>query len=188
MAEVCDWFAEVSAPWWVAGGYAIELAVGAALRSHGDIDLLMLRRDQETVQQALSTWEWWAADPPGQLRPWRLGEALPLPVHDIWCRPGADQPWRVQVMLDETEGDEWVSRRDRRIRRPIASIGRTTADGVPYLAPEIQLFYKAKGLRAKDEVDFAAVRPVLDTEQRRWLSAALELVHGSHPWLPLLAG
>src|SRR3954453_15971842 len=83
-------------PWWLAGGYAIERFVGRALRPHGDIDVLVLRRDQLLVQQALAGWEWWAGDPPGTLRPWRPGEFLGAEVHDIWCRPGADEPWRVQ--------------------------------------------------------------------------------------------
>ncbi len=36
----------------------------------------------------------------------------------------------------------------------------------PYLAPEIQLFYKAKGLRPKDELDFARTLPTLDQQRR----------------------
>ncbi len=86
-------------------------------------------------------------------------------------------------MLDESSGNDWVSRRDERIRRPITSIGLVTARGIPYLAPEIQLFYKAENGRPKDETDFAAVRPVLSEPQAQWLSDALGLVYGpAHPW------
>ncbi|HEY3749649.1 MAG TPA: hypothetical protein VGL80_10645 [Pseudonocardiaceae bacterium] len=60
-------------------------------------------------------------------------------------------------MLDESAGQSWVSRRDPRLRRPLATVGRTSPDGIPYLAPEIQLFYKAARPRAKDEADFATV-------------------------------
>jgi hypothetical protein len=35
----------------------------------------------------LAGWEWWAAVPPGILRPWAPGETVPAAVHDIWCRP-----------------------------------------------------------------------------------------------------
>jgi len=117
--------------------------VGRPVRDHADIDVLMLRRDQLAVQQALPGWQWQAADPPGSLRPWPPGERLPAGVHDIWCRPGPGESWRIQVMLDESSGRDWVSRRDERIRRPITSIGLVTVRGIPYLAPEIQLFYKA---------------------------------------------
>ena len=184
--EVRDLLAAIDSPWWIAGGYAVEFAVGEPFRDHGDIDILLLRPDQLVVQQALPDWEWWAADPPGRLRPWASGEILPPMVHDIWCRPSADAPWRIQFMLDETEGDDWVSRRDPRIRLPISAIGRTNADGIPYLAPEIQLFYKAKSPRPKDEADFAAALPVLEPAQRQWLRDVMTMAYGSHPWLDRL--
>jgi len=181
--EVAEIFSGCQAQWWIAGGYAIELAIGRPIRDHVDIDVLMLRRDQLAVQQALPGWQWQAADPPGSLRPWQPGERLPVGVHDIWCRPGPGKPWRIQVMLDESSGRDWVSRRDERIRRPITSIGLVTVGGIPYLAPEIQLFYKAKNRCSKDETDFAAALPVLTKPQRQWLSDALGLVYGpGHPW------
>jgi hypothetical protein len=117
-------------------------------------------------------WEWWAADPPGSLRPWTPGETLPGAVHDIWCRPSDDQPWRIQLMLDECDGDDWVSRRNPGIRRAIPSIGKVTENGLPYLAPEIQLFYKAGEPRLKDEADFTAIRQLLTATQRDWLREA----------------
>jgi hypothetical protein len=188
-AEAAEFFADCTAPWWIAGGYAIELAVGRPFRDHGDVDLLLLRRDQFAVQEALAGWEWHAADPPGTLRPWRPAEQLPAGVHDIWCRPGPGDPWRIQIMLDESAGADWVSRRDRRIRRPVAGIGFSTADGIPYLAPEIQLLYKANGRRPKDEADFAACLPVLTGPQARWLSDALSIAYGpEHPWRARLPG
>uniref|UniRef100_A0AAU3IEY2 Amino acid transporter n=1 Tax=Streptomyces sp. NBC_01393 TaxID=2903851 RepID=A0AAU3IEY2_9ACTN len=133
LSEVVARFSGLDSCWWVAGGFAIELAVGRRIRSHGDVDVLLLRRDQLVAQQALSGWQWWAADPPGSLRPWASDEVLPLEVHDIWCRPGPDDPWRIQIMIDESRGQEWVSRRDPRVRRPISTLGMASADGVPFL-------------------------------------------------------
>lgn len=185
--EVGERLAAADSPWWIAGGWAIEFAVGAPFRAHADIDVLLLRRDQLAAQRALPDWEWWAAEPPGTLRPWASGEILPPGVHDVWCRPDADAPWRVQFMLDEAEGAEWVSRRDPRIRRPVKDIGLVNADGLPYLAPEIQLLYKAKGARPKDERDFATVLPRLDAAQRRRLREAMALAYGGHPWSRRLA-
>ncbi|MFD9396352.1 nucleotidyltransferase domain-containing protein [Streptomyces sp. NPDC060000] len=183
LADVVARFSGLEAPWWVAGGFAIELAVGHRVRSHGDIDVLLLRRDQHAAQRALPGWQWWAADPPGSLRPWAAGEVLPVGVHDIWCRPGPDDPWRIQVMLDESCGQEWVSRRDLRVRRPISTLGAASADGVPCLAPDVQLYYKAKAPRPKDEEDFDAALPVLTGQQRRWLIHAIAETYGPHPWI-----
>jgi hypothetical protein len=187
-AEVARIFSRGQARWWIAGGYAIELAAGRPFREHGDIDVLILRSDQLAVQRALAGWQWHAADPPGTLRPWQPGEQLPAGVHDIWCRPGPEQPWRIQVMLDESCQDDWVSRRDQRIRRPVASLGSVSADGIPYLVPEIQLFYKANQRRPKDEIDFSVALPLLSQSQRQWLDDALRLAYGpDHPWRSVLA-
>ncbi|MFD5315410.1 nucleotidyltransferase domain-containing protein [Streptomyces sp. NPDC127098] len=186
LGEVVARFSGLDSCWWVAGGFAIELAVGRRFRSHGDIDVLLLRRDQLIAQRALSGWEWWAADPPGSLRPWASDEVLSPEVHDIWCRPEPDDPWRVQIMIDESLGMEWVSRRDPRVRRPISTLGMASADGVPFLAPDVQLYYKAKGPRPKDEEDFDAALPVLTDRQRCWLVDAISKTYGPHPWIKRL--
>ena len=89
----------------------------------------------------------------------------------------------MQVMLDESEGHEWVSRRTPQIRLPIERVGRTSTSGIPYLAPEVQLFYKAKATRDKDETDFEAVLPLLDAPARAWLTGAIMVIAPNHPWL-----
>jgi hypothetical protein len=177
-------FRGVACPWWIAGGYAVELAVGRSIRAHGDIDVFVLRRDQLKVQEAFPGWQLWAADPPGTLRPWDRGEWLPQPIQDVWCRQTSSGPWRFQLMLDASDGEDWVSRRDPRIRRPIETIGGTTSDGIPYLCPEIQLFYKAKQSDPlpKDELDFESVLPMLNPSSRRWLDGALALTVPNHRW------
>ncbi|AVH60840.1 MULTISPECIES: nucleotidyltransferase domain-containing protein [Streptomyces] len=183
--DVAAVFAKPDFPWWIAGGYAIELAVGRHLRPHGDLDILVLRRDQALVRDLLAGWDLYVADPPGQgeLRPWRPGEVLRPPLHDIWCRRTPEAPWSIQIMVDEAEGTQWVSRRDPEVRLPIDRLGRTSETGVPYLAPEVQLFYKAKATREKDEIDFEAVLPLLGLSQRVWLADAIKVIAPDHPWL-----
>jgi hypothetical protein len=120
-------------------------------------------------------------------RPWHLGDVLDVAIHDIWCRPAPTQPWALQLMIADTRDDVWLFRRTPTITRPLAEVGGITAEGIPYLAPEIQLLYKAKGLRPKDEADFTRTLPALNQERRRWLRTALTTVHPQHPWLNLLA-
>ncbi|GGW13326.1 hypothetical protein GCM10018980_71800 [Streptomyces capoamus] len=182
--DMADLFAKAAFPWWIAGGYAIELAIGRELRPHGDLDVLILRRDQVLLRDLLAGWDLFVADPPGlgRLCPWHSGEVLQPPLHDIWCRRTPEAPWSVQLMLDESEGDEWVSRRTPQIRLPIERVGRTSASGIPYLAPEVQLFYKAKATRDKDETDFEAVLPLLEEGQRVWLAEAIKVIVPDHPW------
>lgn len=179
LADVVALFESLDAPWWVAGGYAIELAVGRAFREHGDVDIALLRRDHVAARHLLEGWDCHVADPAGTLRPWPMEEVLPDRAHDIWIRENPEGPWRFQLMLDELDGEDWVYRRDPRIRRPLAKV---TVAGEKRIAPEIQLLYKSKGMRPKDELDFAEVLPLLSDAQRRWLDDALALEYGAHPW------
>ncbi len=73
-------------------------------------------------------------------------------------------------MVINTDHDQWISRRTTQIRGSLLTLGSVTKDGIPYLAPEIQLLYKAKGLRLKDEADFARTLPALDEKSRQWLA------------------
>lgn len=181
LAEVVTLFQELAVPWWVSGGYAIELAVSRAYREHGDVDITVLRRDQQAVRALLAGWDVHVADPPGRLRPWPVGQVLPEHVHDIWVREHPGGPWRFQVMLDEADGELWVYRRDPRIRRPLSTM-TIVDDGIARIAPEVQLLFKAKSPRPKDELDFTEVLPVLDRVRRRWLDEALAAEYGDHPW------
>ena len=185
-AEIVPIFEGLDVPWWIAGGYAIEAFGGRTFREHGDVDISVFREDQMTVRAHLQSWDVHAADPPGTLRPWPTGEELPLSVHDIWVREVEGGPWRFQLMINESlrEADQqiWISRRNPRIRRPL---DETTwvASGIRYLAPEVQLHFKAKGARPKDELDFAAALPLLDAGQRSWLHETIALDQPDHPWL-----
>jgi hypothetical protein len=58
--------------------------------------------------------------------------------------------------------------------------------GIPILAPEIQLLFKAKQTREKDQADFDRVMPRLRIDQRAWLMDALRRYHAGHPWLSAL--
>ena len=190
-AGVARLFAGATFPWWIAGGYAIEVAAGRPLRWHGDIDVLLLRRDHLAARHLLRAWDCWVADPPGTLHPWPPGESLPAIAHDVWCRHHRGAPWRLQLMLDEADGDQRVSRRDPSLSltRSLATLGWRDARGIPYLAPEIQLLYKAKAPRPRDEQDLAAALPILTPAQRQWLHDAIVRSLGpDHPWLATLIG
>ena len=171
-------------PWWVAGGYAIELAVGHAYREHEDLDVLILRRDQAAVRRFLADWDCRPVDPAGLLRRWEPGEILPLDVHDVWCREDTNVPWRFSLMIDEADGDTWYSRRDSTVRKPVSELAAQQAGKLPFLAPDVQLYYKAKNVRPKDEQDLTMVLPVLTKRQRTWLCEAVYRTYGAeHPWL-----
>jgi hypothetical protein len=57
---------------------------------------------------------------------------------------------------------------------------------IAYLQPEIQLLYKAPGLRDKDQADFETTLPHLDESRRAWLRDALAKTLRDHPWIDAL--
>jgi Aminoglycoside-2''-adenylyltransferase len=179
--EVAELLGDLRAPWWVAGGWALDAFIGRQTREHGDVDVGVLRRDQLVVQEHLGTWDLQAADPPGRLRPWQRGEILPETVHDIWCRASSQASWGLQLMLDEAEENEWLYRRMPSVRRTLESLV-WWQDGIPYLKPEVQLLYKAGRRSRKSEADFDACLPHLEAPQRTWLANALALANPGHPW------
>lgn len=185
MADAATRFASFGAPWWIAGGVAIDLFVGRRTRDHGDLDVEVLASDQDHVRRLLDGWELAVAHD-GRLREWKPHERLTPGRGSLWCRPRADAPWALQVLVADADGDEWIFRRDPRIRRPLAGVVRRTAHGVPYLAPELQLLFKAKSVRPVDQADFDAARPLLDPAALEWLATALDIAHPDHPWRALL--
>jgi hypothetical protein len=186
--EVATFFSSLKVPWWITGGWALDLFIGVQTRDHDDIDVQILRRDQQEIRILLQEWDVQGADPSEHrgdwpFLEWKPGTLLDSVVHDVWCRPKKTDPWAIQLMIANTEADQWLFRRDARISRPLATIGYKTDDAIPYLAPEIQLLYKAKKTRLKDEIDLAKTLPYLSSERRQWLTQALTLVHPNHPWL-----
>jgi hypothetical protein len=128
-----------------------------------------------------------AAVPPGSLRPWPEGEVLPPSVHDIWCRRDPSAPWSFQLMIDDVDADDWLFRRDHRIRRGVTTLfGRASRPGLPVLAPEVQLLYKSGSLRDKDAADFATVVALLTEPERAWLRESLLVTRPDHEWIARL--
>ena len=158
-------------PWWIAGGWAIDLQVGARNRIHADVDVLVLRTHLQDLRRCLAGWDLFAADPPGTLVAFPPEASLSPGAHDVWCRPSPQQPWQLQLMVDEVADDDdtvWVYRRDRRIRRPWATLsGPASRPGRLVLTPEVQLLYKSHQPRPKDEADFEALSGELPDDQRR---------------------
>jgi hypothetical protein len=49
--------AALRAPWWVAGGWALDLFLGKVTRAHKDLDIGIGRKNAAMAVAALSGWE-----------------------------------------------------------------------------------------------------------------------------------
>ncbi len=167
--KVLDLFSGLDVPWWIAGGMAIELFVGHETRAHGDTDVLIKRDDQLKVQEYLADWDLHKTQQPG-LKPWLLGEFQKRPFDDIWCRKTSSSPWVLQLMLLDTDGEQWIFKRDSSIGGALKDLGRSTDESIPYVSPHIQLLHKAKTNTLKnDQIDFEITVPLLEKSECQWL-------------------
>jgi hypothetical protein len=199
-------------PWWVAGGWAIDAWAGGASRAHEDLEISVLRPDLEALKLHLQPLGWhlarFAPGPHGGAWvPLALGEAVVRPHFQVRARregedaagprapdpiSGFTAPREFELFLNDLEdgesaGGRWVSRRHPTVVRPLAALVVASAVGLPVLAPEVQLLYKAKYHRPKDEHDFRRALPLLSAAQRTWLARALREYHPADPWLAPLA-
>jgi hypothetical protein len=107
-------------------------------------------------------------------------------THQTWLRDPATDDYLLDVFREPHDGDTWICRRDETIRLPYGDIIHHTHDGIPHLAPELVLLFKAKHARRKDQADFDATVPHMTPAQRETLTDLLAHAHPGHPWLAYL--
>jgi Aminoglycoside-2''-adenylyltransferase len=181
------------APFYFAGGWAIDLHLGRVTREHRDIDALVMRRDHLLLHKALKGFSLKKIIPHpdgmpnrGTIVDWPPGDRLELPVHQINAYRADESAPAFQVMLAESGDSDWIFRRNPEVSMPLSRMGFHPLWGLPYLAPEIVLLFKAKHLEARDRLDFDHALPALSTEARRWLRDAIEKSHPGHEWLKVI--
>jgi len=182
--QVAERLRGVDFPWWIAGGWALDLFLGRQTRAHNDIEIAIFRGEEEKLRAHLKGWEFVVAES-GTFIPWGK-EPLPPAAHEIWSREKGRETWQLEILIEERQGARWTYRRDADVGALARDIGRFNNEGIPYIRPDIQLLYKSKGARASDETDLITVLPRLDPAQRATLSAWLWTVDPGHRWLERL--
>jgi len=175
-------------PWWVAGGWALDLFLGTTIRQHKDVDLAVLRRDQAALRAHLSGWDLRVRVAGEGLVAWADERWLDPPLHEIWASPARGEGPACELLLNDASGTDWVYRRDPRVTFPLFALLASAAPGLPILPPEIVLLYKSRNPRPEDEVDFRATYRVLRPESAGWLGDAIATVEPGHRWIDLLRG
>ncbi len=183
----------LAVPWWITGGWAIDLAVGRVTRDHSHVNVMMLERDEHALRELTGVDIQLIAggQPPG---PWPAGRRLiagPVPgpnppINGPRGRSGDglilrsnDLPLPAEIILASAVRDIWVYQQGPRIfTRALGDITRYS-EGTPFVSPEVVLLIKGrpgtdKPRRDSDQRDFEAALPVLSVEQRSWLKDAIE--------------
>lgn len=187
--EINHLMKDVSVSWWIAGGWALDLHYGQQTREHGDMDILIRSEDLDALKKYLGeSYELFIADN-GMLTQLEDSESLSVASGSLWVRKKQGTSWLFEIMLIDSENDEWIYKRDNQIKRSISRIGALTDDGIPYIKPEIQLLYKGGSsvIREKDHKDLERLLPVLKKNEIKWLYYSLrQQFNGKHPWLEII--
>lgn len=185
LREVAEVMTDFDRTWVLCGGWAVDSWVGRQTREHVDVDLAVFHDDQVALRDYLA--DGWLLNGHDELddsgtEQW-TGRRLGFPSH-VHARTDA---FNLDFQLELRDGDDWVLREHPRLALPLARIVRPSPWGLPTLAPEAVLLYKAAGeIRPHDQADFDALLPMLDRGQRGWLQDAI-VPHGpAHPWLDAL--
>ncbi|MET9824994.1 MULTISPECIES: nucleotidyltransferase domain-containing protein [unclassified Streptomyces] len=180
-SRVAQQLAGIGTPWYVAAGWALDLFRGRQTRAHGDIEIAIPAASFPEVRDRFPGF---VLDAVGNGRIWEDAAPQVLgAVHQTWVRDPATGNYLLDVFREPHDGDTWIFRRDERIRLPYSEIVHHTQDGIPYLAPELVLLFKAGHPRPKDRADFDASVPHMTSTQRETLAALLARTHPGHPWL-----
>jgi hypothetical protein len=169
--------------WWFCGGRALDLYLGKTWRDHEDTDVGINRSSAVALPSILSGWDIHLAAG-GRLLPW-TGEEPDgdLQQNNLWCRRDMRGPWVLDVIIGEGNDEVWIYRREPSIRYDWDEAVLRTANGLPYLAPELQLLFKSKNRREKDDIDARMVIPELEDKRRGRLA---QLLPPNHPWHELI--
>jgi hypothetical protein len=148
--------------WWISGGQALELHLHRQWRDHHDLDIGVLRNQVDAVSRWLEEWD-----------------LVPAGVNNLWARRAVKEPFQFDLTIGEGNESEWFFRRNPTVARPWPSAVLFTSDGLPYLAPELQLLFKGRDPRPQDDHDAREVIPALTIEERNFL---FEHIADNHPW------
>lgn len=179
--EVAKWLESCPADWWIAGGWAIDLFIGKQNREHSDLDIGCYREDLDHIIDHLPGWQFCAAINKS-LREIKHSSELKPEEFGIWARPEGQTKWSMEILLERSRDEFWMYRRDNRITYPKKDlVVRTEQHNC--ITPAVQLLYKSKALREKDQTDYENVIDQLSSEDFSWLSDSLRTVYGEHPWI-----
>ncbi len=157
-------------PWFIVGGWAIDLFIGEETRVHDDLEIGIYRKNQMHLYRYFESSKKYFINNKSKIgkhekKEWNK-EYLQLPIHEIYVEY---KGMELEVLLNERDEDNWVYRRDKEIKLDDRKAILFTEKRIPYLCPEAVLLYKTKELREKDCEDIANASRKMNLTQVKWL-------------------
>lgn len=203
-------------PFFICGGFALELFLDKRIRPHSDIDVCVLSKNKKETVEYMQNKHWNLYEP--------IGDSLLRPILNtdreqisrlrfFFCiKPNCSfiniNPTSknniykfeilneeqlsfdfIEVIFNECQNENFICYPDKNVVRKFDKAVLYNND-IPYIAPEILLFFKSNSAyssRTDYQIDFNEVAPHLPRESRVWLINALAKVYDQgHPWIDSL--
>ncbi len=176
--------ASFAKPWFIAGGWTIDLAVGEATRSHKDMDICIFREDLEYALYFFKDWDINVAIPgEHRLDPVRHLGDVELPRYCLHLFKG---PEFLEILLTERNQEQVIFRKTRNITMLLDDFAMGSSPR-PYVNPAWQLLFKSLGTRPEDEHDFRVyLERIDDRRSKAWLLKHLIQAGGNKLWVEAL--
>ena len=207
VTEANELFKNCGFPYYVCGGFALELFLGKAMRSHSDLDISIFEENRKDAVEFLLAAGWKVYQRSQyQKQIFDANDPLVLECRNIWAiKPGSQiivvpidgeenlydfeilgQQTEfnfIEMVVDAKDEHNFLLGKDRNVSRAMDKAILFNGD-IPYMAPELVLFLKSHPTylthewhKEKTPGDFEALIPALPDESREWLMKALEAAY-----------
>ena len=195
--------------WAVCGGFALDLFLDRNIRTHGDLDICVFEKDRETIKRyALDKgWRVYEFRGQGKVRPLDATMASDAGRNMMCVKDGCDivkfYPCEdegllyhrffhtgmkkfcyLEFLFNRKDDEYLVLNREKGLQRALSK-AILHRDGIPYLAPEIALLYKAVNAGHPDyQLDYRQTYPHLNDDQKQWFVQGMNLQYpDGHVWI-----
>ena len=208
LEQANNYLENLNIQWAFCGGYALDLFLNKEIRKHSDIDICVFEKDRNKVTNYMLSDDWQVYQFLGQ------GRVQPLCIEDksdpgrnLMCikegcalveffpseesgvllhkfyHTGIERLDYLEFLFNHVQGNDFIFNRDLDLMREMQK-AILYRNGIPYLAPELALLYKAsKANNPEYQYDYEAVISHLNAEQLFWFHQGLGTLYPQgHPW------
>lgn len=196
-------------PWAVCGGFALDLFLNKNFRLHSDIDICVFETDRKDVLNYVfdKAWHVYEFRGQGKVRPLER-TILSDSGRNLMCvndgcdivkfypceddgllyhqffHTGMQDFYYLEFLFNRINGEHLVLDPEKGLQRKLSK-AILARNGIPYLAPEIALLYKASNSDNPDyQFDYAQTYPYLNEDQRAWFLHGMKAMYPTgHSWI-----
>jgi hypothetical protein len=171
-------------PWYIAGGWTIDLAADEVTRTHKDMDICIFREDMAYAVAYFNEWDIQVAIPGEQrLEPFNTTSDLDLPRY---CLHLFKENEFLEILATERIENEVIFRKNRTIKMHIEDFTKGNHSR-PFVNPAWQLLFKSLSTRIEDEHDFKIYMDRVDDDHsKKWLMQSIITADGNKNWISKL--